>query len=442
MMQVRPVFPSRPSQLGTGIVLGLRTRVAVIVVAACAYWAFVGCADAPQAQQNGFASSHETSTGEPDNWLSDAISSIPADDYESTYIRFANLKSAREVSDATDFKGLESLEQGGASLPWAYDYILAEAPGKHHSSTIYRETGINLWGLDFIMWAGDANPLGDGAHITLIRGGFNDDIAERLKLLNYNSDTHSNITWYYTWSDYQQRNLLRRSSPFSTDVGTLNAIAPVDDNSLLIRRFPENMEHQIEVHQGSQPNLRDEAPYRELAQVMGNELLAGAFVAPEYIRHSWSDVQFTTNPHRLPAYAPESEAWGVLEDYTVAIIGYGVRDGVEYNTFALHYSDPDKAERNADEFKLRLSAMQIHLFSSLDDAHDQSFRYPSIAKFCETIEVRALRYTRFSVLVADCPIPSTNDHASVDLLTARGLWNYILFFQTLHFLVPDLSHIK
>lgn len=403
---------------------------------------FFGCNGAPHERQN-IVASEEAMLGEVDNWLTDALRSIPAE-YGNTYLWFINPAGARKAANATDFKGIESIRLGDtASMPWTYDHLFPiDMPGRDYAGSIYDGLGIDLFNLDAILWAGEANPRGSGMHITLIRGGFSNDIVERLKLLNYESETHGGVTWRYAWADYQHRDMLWRSSPFSMDLGRLNAIAQVGD-SLLIRRWPDSMARQIEVHQGIMPSLWDKKHYRELAQAMGNEMIAGAFITPENVRSSWTDVLYTVNPHRTPAYAPESENWGVLSDYNSAIVGYSVREDVEYNTIAVHYADPDEANRNASELNLRLNTARFHLFSASGSDGEESIHHPPIATFCRAIDVNALRYAEFSVLVADCAMSiSAGGSIETALLTSRGLWNNMLFFRTLHFLVPDVRRLK
>lgn len=405
-----------------------------------AFWAcllILGCSNTLSEPQVVVASRSETMSSGIDNWLSDALRSIPVE-YGSTYLWFVNAEDARKAANATDFTGLETLGQGGvASIPWTYDHLFPiDMPGRDYAGAIYDGLGIDLYGLDSILWAGEAHMFGSGTHLTLIQGGFGDDIVERLDLLNYESETHGGVSWQYAWSNYQQRNTLRRSSPFSTEIGRLNAIAPVGD-SLLIRRWPDSMPHQIEVHQGIQPSLWDVKPYRELAQVMGNELIAGAFITPSNVIDAWSKVRYTVSPHRNLGYAPELRNWGTLDEHTLAIVGYGVLDDKERIIVALHYADPGKAERNASEMELRLRTLQFHLFGYQDNSRDESLHYPSFTTSCEPFEIRDIRHSDFSVLVAYCTSSDRKYNSP-----ARNLWRRILEYHTVDFLIPDTSRIK
>ena len=86
------------------------------------------------------------------------------------------------------------------------------------------------------------------------------------------------------------------------------------------------MEHQIDVHQGREPSLWDEKQYRELAQAVGDELLAGAFVIPENVLTNWTTLEYSQTVG-ITGYAPEADGWESLKAYSVAIVGYSVSNG-------------------------------------------------------------------------------------------------------------------
>ena len=360
----------RGNRVGVGVlaVFGL----ACLLLAGCGQWSLKGTPPPPAPS---------------DNWLSEELRSIPAD-YGSTFLRFANLRAAKEAFGAADFKGIESLSEGEAPPESIFKVLGWEMPGNLYVSGIYEDTGIDLWGFDSILWAGKSTIQAESPHITVIRGGFGDDIGTRLKRLEYESDSCRGVTWYYAWSGSGPAFRKLRDSPFSTDAAKLNAIAPVGER-LLIRRWTGSIQSQIEIHQGAQPSLSGEDPYRELAQAMGSELLGGAFVSPSNVQNVWSTFEYSLSPERLPGFAPESESWGTLDEYTLAIVGYGVRDGKEATTFALHYANPDGAASNAAELELRLRTAQVYLYNrstNVPQHSDESFHYPLTGN-CERLGV-------------------------------------------------------
>ena len=378
-----------------------------------------------------------------DNWLSEELRSIPAD-YGSTFLRFANLRGAKEAAGVSDYKGMETIMSEGIAPPEEVFHILVvDMPGRDYAGQIYEATGIDLWGFDSILWAGELSMHAESPHITIIRGGFDSDIGTRLEKLDYDSASYRGVTWHYAWSGSSPDFTKLRASPFSTEASKLNAIAPVGDR-LLIRRWTDSMESQIDVEQERQRSLWDEEPYRELAQAVGSDIVAGAFVTPANAQELWSTFGYNFSPHRLPGFAPGSDSWGTLGDYSLAIVGYGIRDQKEYTTFALYYGDPEAAGQNAAELELRLRTAQLYLYNdsvNVPKGNDESFHYPPLASFCEQLNVgiKFVMHSDYSVLVADCEAPRENgDVEGINGLTASRMWSHILMFNTLHFLVPDV----
>ena len=195
------------------------------------------------------------------------------------------------------------------------------------------------------------------------------------------------------------------------------------------------MEHQIDVKLGREPSLWDDKSYRELGYAMGNELLAGAFVSPPNVREAWSTF---ISPHTIAGYAPESKSWGELEKHTAAIVGYkvNIEEGKEYTVIALHYAEPDGAARNADEFGLRLNTAQIHFYGT-----QESFHSPLFSEYCEQLDLRADRYSEFSVLVAECRAYGEDEYIYTRFMSNRSLWSSILSSHSLHFLIPDINNL-
>ena len=408
----------------------LITAIAVVLCALCL--AAIACGAQPT--QDELVQS--TPLPSPsDTWLSSALRSVPQD-YGDTYLQFVNLRAARMAADATDFKGLETLHERGISAwPWTYDSVYAEIPGRDYVNRIYDATGIDLLGLDYALWAGEIWAFASGLHLTIIKGGFGDDVSARLERLGYQSDTYDGITWFYAWSEYSFTGRAISEHPFGIAAVRLNAIARVDDK-LLIRKFPRNMERQIDVHRGRLPSLWDNKPYKELAQAVGDELLAGAFATPANIRARWAEQNYSQTVG-IAGYAPEAGDWGTLDAYSVAVVGYRVHNGQEETMIALHYADPDAAARNAAELELRWNTAQLHIYMNPGFDREETLHYPSLAAFCAPFETRALKYADFSILTATCPASDFNDYGSG--MSGRSLWLSLLRNHTLHFLIPDIE---
>ena len=431
-------------QLANGpfMIPGYRLRLTFLALAVCAMPLVFGCNIEPSQSDSGTVSSSNTSDlGE--SWLSEELRSVPYD-YGNSLLWFADLRGAKEAHGAAHFKGMETIMSEGTAPPEGVFKILTwDMPGRDYAGQIYKNTGIDLWGFDSVLWAGEPSMRADSPHITILRGGFGNDIGNRLEQLEYESDSYRGTTWYYAWSGPSVDIRKLRSSPFAGDAAQFNAIAPVDDR-LLIRRWAGNMQSQINIHKGAQASLWDEEAYREIAQAMGSRLLAGAFVSPSNVQDAWSTFDYNLSPHAFPGFAPGSASWEDLDEYSVALIGYGAREGREYSTLALHYGDSKGAERNAAEFARRLRTAQIYLYndgSNVPQGNDETIHHPPLASVCASLDVEAIEYSEFSVLVADCEAPDeANDLATIGGLTASGMWSHVLYFGNLHFLVPGVGN--
>ena len=112
-------------------------------------------------------------------------------------------------------------------------------------------------------------------------------------------------------------------------------------DTLLARKWVQEMPLLIDVHKGNLPSLYDDQGHRELAQAVGEELLTGAFLKSDYVADGWNESglkkNLTKNEQPPPGkFASYSETWGIMEPYTVAVLGYSVVDGVaKYDWAAL-----------------------------------------------------------------------------------------------------------
>ena len=119
------------------------------------------------------------------------------------------------------------------------------------------------------------------------------------------------------------------------------------------------------------------------------------------MREIWSTFNYDLSPYSLPGFSRgqhHGEHWTSIPSRSSDTAS---RDGKEYTTFALHYEDLDAAEGNASELELRLRTAQLYLYNDsvkVPKGNDESFHYPPLADFCESLQVDAVKYSEFSVL--------------------------------------------
>ncbi|MCY4653265.1 MAG: hypothetical protein OXC95_08890, partial [Dehalococcoidia bacterium] len=379
-----------------------------------------------------------------ESWLSEAIQSVPPD-YGLTYLRFANYEAARIAAEAEDFEGMPTmLSEGFDTVPWTYTLLLGDSSVNSYRGEIYEATGLDFYVADTYIWT---EPQAFSSPALRIITGVIDDssnLAHRFVEFNYQSANYGGTDYYYFWTDKSPSVDILRRSPFRYDTREWNALAVIED-TLIVRRWAKDMPQTIDVHRGNLPSLYDDQGHRELAQAVGDELLAGAFLQSNYVAGGWDDSGLRkeetpvirkkeTPPGKLASY---SEMWGTMDSYTVAVLGYSLVDGLGRNVIGLHYADREAAGRNADELTLRWNSSYLDIPSSggssrtgpLPDVHQL---YTDI---CASFDTRTVEYEKSSVLIGSCA-PTDLD---LPLVGADGddLWWGMVYFHELHLLVPD-----
>ncbi len=374
----------------------------------------------------------------PDSWLSELIRIIPSD-MGADYLLFANYHEARLAADATGFEGFDTfIAEGPGSVPWTYEMLPTKGMFMSYSESARDIIGLDTLGLDQAIWSpveGSSNPP-----FSITAGGLEDQqhIYTRLSEADFKTIFHYGILLLYFWRDYPPALKEMMDHPIGTSLFNLNAIAPIGDR-LAVSRKIETLERIIEVHDGSEASLWDEVPWRVLIQSAGDELLGGALLPPEYVvsRMATGNGFGRSGEERLEdwgRYASGPDAWGMLEPYTALVVGYGVRYGAEGTTIAMYHPDPESAERNADELKLRWESARLDL---------RRFSGPDVpfTELCSPLETRTLVFDKSSVLTLFCPAIEQSNPTLIGTL-GRDFWKGLVEHHELHFLVPDIGELR
>ena len=384
----------------------------------------------------------------PETWLSEAIKSVPQD-YGNAALGFTNYHEARVIANAEGYNGMSTIMAEGAdAVPWTYSLISSE-PFVNSAPTdiIFQETGFDFFALDQQIWQHRLVGPGQyekGPRFRIATGGFGgesaaESLVEWLLERGLHSNTHDGVTYYYSWDDAPPGGREMMSNPFKMDAANhLNALAFVGD-TLLVRKWTQNIPHQIDVHMGKRPSLWDDGGHRELAWAVGDEILTGVFLKPEFVAWGWSASGYKRDeePDRLSDYA---NSWGTLDPYSVAIIGSDIRGETAHTVVALRYSDSEAAGRNAEELKRRWSSAYLRIDSSGGSSMGQTPDvFEPYAKICAPLDTRSVVYEKSSVLVASCP--STDFVSDVHGTTGPTLWRGLVDHHELHFLAPDIAEL-
>ena len=373
----------------------------------------------------------------PETWLSEVIQTVPSD-MGADYLLFANYAEARLAADATGFEGFDTfIAEGPGSVPWTYEMLPAKGMFMSYSESARDIIGLDPLGLDQGIWSpveGSSMPP-----FSITSGGLEDSqhIYTRLGEAGFNTTFHYGILLLYFWRDYPPALKEMMEHPMGTSLFNLNAIAPIGDRLAMSRRI-ETLERIVEVHDSSEASLWDEVPWRVLTQSVGDELLGGALLPPDYVvsRTATGSGFGRSAEERLEdweRYASGPDAWGTLEPYTTLAVGYGVPYGAESTIIAMYHPDPDNAEHNAAELKRRWESARLDLRRFSDS--DIPF-----AELCAPLEARVEAYENSSVLIATCPAIEQSNPTLIGTLS-RDFWKGLVTHHELHFLVPDIEEL-
>ena len=222
---------------------------------------------------------------------------------------------------------------------------------------------------------------------SITAGGLKDQqhIYAKLGEAGFNTTFHYGLLLLYFWRDGPPAPKELMEHPMGTSLLDLNAIAPIG-NRLAVAREVETLERIIEAQDGKVDSLWDKVPWRVLTQSVGDELLGGVLIPPEYVvsRTATGSGFGRSADERLEdweRYADGPDTWGTLEPYTALVMGYSVPYGVESTIIAMYHPDPDSAERNTAELKRRWKSARLDL---------RRFSGPDVqfAQLCAPLETR------------------------------------------------------
>jgi hypothetical protein len=345
-------------------------------------------------------------------------------------VEFADYASARAAAGMEHARGIKETLQltpeewkrlyGG--LPknnnlWDYAYNLPDT------------AGLDLLGFDLGIWSDRAGF--DYPNFMVLEGPLDrEGIIAKLLELDYKEATYKGTAYYWLFEDWRSASLLEH--PLRIMGPYLNRIAFVGDR-LLVATTTEIMEGLIDVQRGEAPSLLDSSPYRGLAEAVGEEVLGGVFVEPQWIVDAWNP--WDKKPaERLDEYLEGPDRWGTLSPYSLAFLGYRFRGDAQQVATALYYPDPEAAGNDAEELEKRWESFEFY-----PDATGAPERV-SVSQFCSPFSALAIRLADSSVLVGSCPTLSVEGAEPLD--DGIGLWRTLFWHGELQFLAPDLEELK
>ncbi len=287
-------------------------------------------------------------------------------------------------------------------------------------------TGLNILGFHMGIWSWQ--PGSHPQNFMLMRGSVDvQRIVGRLLDLDYKQDEYEGNEYYWLYDNFKvdlRHPLRQRGLP-------INRMSFVGD-WLLAASATDTLKKLIEVQNEEALNLLDSKRHQALAEAVGEGLLGGAFLTPQWIVDDWNKLNRRPLP-RLDQYLEGSDGWGILSSYTLVLFGYRVQGTVEETMFALYYPDPAGAERDAAELERRWNSFYYEPFVGRETE-------TPVAHSCAPLATTAITDSNSSILVGTCPVIRSAERDPA--VAGPNLWLSLFGSKELQFLVPDLAVLK
>lgn len=340
--------------------------------------------------------------------------------------------SAVEFADYSGYLELQDTENTSLPEVWPYEGMRLHPALSGMVVNLRESLGIDLLASGFGVWAWEPGNI--SPKFLIYQGGFEDERVIRWLLdMGYVEADYSGTPYYALGGDFEWS----IESPLGAAGVSLNRVGLASD-WLMAAPSTALLERLADLQTGSAgESLWDSEPHRALVGAIDGRPLGGAFITPQWIMKQWN----TVNPapvERLDKYLAGPDRWGQVSSYSLAFIGYVIRENADEIVVALFYPEPGAAAADAYELEQRWHSFQYDpLGRGLIGApeHDDLPLSASCTPFSTTV----IQKPEHSILVGTCPVIRDEDNPSVK---GPGLWSWLFSTRELQFLVPDLTELR
>ena len=346
-------------------------------------------------------------------------------------ILFADYAGSRAATGLEDVQGIDDVFSVEGAMERIYEGVAIDDDFLSGAVTLRDRVGLDVYAFDRSIWSSE--PKHEAPGFLLIQGKFDiENVIDNLMELDYTNDSHGGADYYRLGDDfgYSIAHPLRRLGL------TLNRVARLDP-WLAAARSTGTIAGLIGVQRDEKPSILVNDGHRVLAEAVGEGLLSGAYMPPQWIVENWNTVN--AGPvDRLDRYTVGAEQWGRLSPYSLALLGYRVREDAEETVVALFYPDPEAAGNDAPELERRWNS--FHYDPSTGLLAEPEPEETPVTRSCSPFSTTVIRQAAHSVLVGTCPVLRGEDLDP----TAQGpsLWLWLFGARELQFLVGDLEAIR
>ena len=348
-------------------------------------------------------------------------------------IVFADYAGSRAATGLEDVQGIDDvLSALSAENPEAmqriYEGIAIDVDFLSRTIILKDRVGLDVYAFDRSIWSSE--PKHEAPGFLLIQGKFDiENVIDNLMELDYTKDSHGGADYYRLGDDFGYS----IAHPLRGLGLTLNRVAWLDP-WLAAARSTGIVAELIDVQRGRASGLLTSEGHRALAEAVGEGLIGGAFLPPQWVLENWNTVN--TGPvERLDRYMKGAGRWDRLSPYSLALFGYRAWEDAEETVVALFYTDPTAAEHDAQELKKRWDGFHYTLIGLMGGTQE----VPATAS-CSPFSTSVFRQPGYSVLVGTCPVVRGQEPDP----TVKGpsLWLWLFDTRELQFLVRDLEDLR
>ena len=253
--------------------------------------------------------------------------------------------------------------------------------------------------------------------------------TNKLRDLDFRETSYRNTTYFELDEDF----MFDFKHPLSRAGLFFNRLALFED-SILAAPATEIIESLIAARQPKSQTLMDSVPHSSLANAAGDGLVSGAFFRPRWIVETWNSV----NPRpadRLDRYKAGSGAWETLSDYSLALLGYRIRENKDEMVIALHYPTPTNIKADSQELAIRWNNYIFDPSGPFIEDDDIPLN-----QACSPLSVHTVQHTEHSTIVGSCLMKKNENTNSASF--GPSLWLMLFITKQLEFLATDIEDLK
>ena len=360
-----------------------------------------------------------------------SLAAVPVE-FADSVIVFADYAGSRAATGLEDVQGIEDVFSGEnpEAISRIYEGAAIHPEFRRRVVSLDDLVGLDVFAFDRSIWSSE--PRHEAPGFLLIQGKFDiENVINNLMELDYTKDSHMGADYYRLGDDFGYS----IAHPLRGLGLTLNRVAWLDP-WLAAARSTGTIAGLIEVQRGEKPSILVNDGHRALAEAVGEGLLGGAYMPPQWIVENWNTVN-TRPADRLGRYKAGAERWGRLSPYSLALLGYRVREDAEETVVALFYPHPEAAGNDAHELERRWNSFHYDPVGPLTEPEPEE---TPVTRSCSPFSTTVIRQAAHSVLVGTCPVLRGED---LDL-TVKGpsLWLWLFGTRELQFLVRDLEDLR